>query len=112
CLLYWFEFTPMGRRLLFVGRGRNVARLSGISVKRVRFGALVASGVFAAFAGIVYDGSLGGSNPTAGDAYLRPSFASAFLGATSIQPGRFNPWGTIIAVYFLGTGITGLQLMG
>ena len=28
------------------------------------------------------------------------------------QPGRFNPWGTIIAVYFLVTGITGLQLMG
>jgi ribose transport system permease protein len=28
------------------------------------------------------------------------------------MPGRFNPWGTAIAVYFLVTGITGLQLMG
>jgi ribose transport system permease protein len=26
--------------------------------------------------------------------------------------GRFNPWGTLIAVYFLVTGISGLQLMG
>jgi ribose transport system permease protein len=28
------------------------------------------------------------------------------------MPGRFNPWGAIIATYFLVTGITGLQLLG
>jgi ribose transport system permease protein len=114
CALLWyvFEYTPIGRRMLFVGRGRNVARLSGISVDRVRWGALVVSGLFAALAGIVYVGTLGGSNPTAGDTFLLPAFAAAFLGATSILPGRFNPWGTLIAVYFLSTGITGLQLMG
>ena len=32
--------------------------------------------------------------------------------ARTIRPGRFNAWGTIIAVYFLVTGITGLQLIG
>ena len=39
-------------------------------------------------------------------------FAAAFLGATTIFPGRFNPIGSIAAVYFLVTGITGLQLLG
>jgi ribose transport system permease protein len=29
-----------------------------------------------------------------------------------IQPGRFNPIGTLIGVYFLASGIIGLQLMG
>ena len=43
---------------------------------------------------------------------MLPAFAAAFLGATTIIPGRFNPWGTVIAVYFLVTGITGLQLLG
>ena len=28
------------------------------------------------------------------------------------QTGRFNPWGTIVAVYFLATGITGLSMLG
>ena len=28
------------------------------------------------------------------------------------MPGRFNPIGTFIAVYFLVSGITGLQLLG
>ena len=36
---YVFDYTPLGRRLLFVGRGREVARLNGISVDRVRLGA-------------------------------------------------------------------------
>ncbi len=36
CALIWyfFEYTTPGRRLLFVGRGREVARLSGIRVDR------------------------------------------------------------------------------
>jgi hypothetical protein len=29
-----------------------------------------------------------------------------------IQPGRFNPFGAVAAVYFLATGITGLQQLG
>jgi ribose transport system permease protein len=40
------------------------------------------------------------------------SFAAAFLGTSILQPGRFNAWGTFIAVYFLVTGITGLELLG
>ena len=35
-LWYVFEYTAAGRRLLFVGRGREVARLSGVNVDRVR----------------------------------------------------------------------------
>jgi ribose transport system permease protein len=38
--------------------------------------------------------------------------AAAFLGTTVIMPGRFNPWGSFIAVYFLVTGVTGLALFG
>lgn len=113
-LLIWyiFDYTPLGRRLLFVGRGREVARLNGIAVDRVRVGALVSSAVLASIAGIVYAGVLGSADPFSGLNFLLPAFAAAFLGATTIQPGRFNPWGTIVAVYFLGTGITGLSMLG
>lgn len=111
-LWYVFDYTPLGRRLLFVGRGREVARLNGIAVDRVRIGALVTSAVLSAAAGIVYAGILGSADPFSGLNYLLPAFAAAFLGATTIQPGRFNPWGTIVAVYFLATGITGLSMLG
>jgi ribose transport system permease protein len=111
-MFYVFEFMPIGRRLLFVGRGRSVARLSGIRVVRLRWGAFMFSGVISAFAGVLYVGTLGSADPTSGLSFLLPAFAAAFLGATTIQPGRFNPIGSIAAVYFLVTGITGLQLLG
>jgi ribose transport system permease protein len=111
-MLYVFEFMPVGRRLLFVGRGRSVARLSGIRVARLRWGALAASGMISAFAGVLYAGTLGSADPTSALSFLLPAFAAAFLGATTIMPGRFNPVGSIAAVYFLVTGITGLQLLG
>lgn len=111
-LWYIFEFTPIGRRLLVVGRGRNVARLSGLRADRIRVGALMASGGIAALAGVLYVGTSGAADPSSGISFLLPAFAAAFLGATSIVPGRFNPWGSIIAVYTLVTGITGLQILG
>jgi ribose transport system permease protein len=111
-IFYLFEFTALGRRLLFVGRGRRVAALSGFDVRRLRWGALIASGGIAALAGVVYAGTTGGADPTSGASFLLPAFAAAFLGATGIVPGRFNPWGSVVAVYFLVTGITGLTILG
>ncbi len=111
-LFYVFEFTSVGRRMLIVGRGRSVAKLSGLSVNRVRIGALTAAGLFAGIAGVLYAGTSSSADPTSGSSFLLPAFAGAFLGSTAILPGRFNPWGAVIATYFLATGINGLQLLG
>lgn len=111
-LWYFFEYTTPGRRLLFVGRGREVARLSGIKVDRARLYSLIVSGLLSACAGILYAGTIGAADPLSGLTFLLPAFAAAFLGATSISPGRFNPWGSLVAVYFLVTGITGLTILG
>lgn len=114
CAVIWYvlAFTPAGRRLLFAGRNRTVARLSGIRVSRVRMSAFIAAGFVSALCGIIFAGTLNGADPSSGPTYLLPAFAAVFLGATTITPGRFNPWGAFIAVYFLGTGIAGLQLLG
>ncbi|WP_223124141.1 ABC transporter permease [Nocardioides marmotae] len=109
---YVFAYTPVGQRLLVVGRNREVARLSGMRVGALRIGALAVSSVIAAFGGVLIVGTSGSAGPATGLDLLLPAFAAAFLGSTTIQPGRFNPWGTMIAAYFLVTGITGLQLIG
>jgi ribose transport system permease protein len=111
-LVYVLDLTSLGRKALFVGRGREVARLSGIPVNRVRLTCLVASGVFGSISGIVFTGISGAADPNSGTALVLPAFAAAYLGATSIRPGRFNPIGSLIAVYLLVTGITGLSMMG
>lgn len=113
-LIIWYllEYTAFGRRILFVGRGREVARLSGINTDRVRIACLAASGFLGALAGVLYTGTQGAADPVSGVSYQLPAFAAAFLGSTCIVPGRFNPWGTTVAVYFLVTGITGLVFLG
>lgn len=114
CAVLWFvlQHTPLGRRMVFVAENREVARLAGLRVRRIRAGALVATATLGGLAGIVLAGTNSAANPQAGSSYLLPSFAAAFLGSTAIVPGRFNAWGSFVAVYFLVTGITGLQYLG
>jgi ribose transport system permease protein len=109
---YLLEHTATGRRLYATGFNPDAARLAGVRVERLRFMSLITSGLLAGVAGVVLASTLQSGSPSAGSPYLLPAFAAAFLGATTIQPGRFNPFGAVVAVYFLVTGITGLQLLG
>jgi ribose transport system permease protein len=111
-LAYVYERTPIGRYLLFVGGNRDAARLAGLPVTQIRFLAFVFSSLISAFAGIVLASKLGAIDPTIGPSYLLPPYAAAFLGTTAVQIGRFNVGGTVIAIYMLIIGITGLLLMG
>jgi ribose transport system permease protein len=113
-VLVWYvaEHTPLGVRALFVGKSRDVARLSGINSDRIRWGAFTAAGAIAGFAAVVFVGNSLSMSPTSFSPYLLPAYAAVFLGATTIHPGRFNPLGTAIAVLFLATGISGLQIIG
>jgi ribose transport system permease protein len=107
---YVLEHTATGRRLYATGFNPDAARLAGVPVNRLRFLSLVTSGTLAGATGIVLASILGSGSPTAGTPYLLPAFAAAFLGATQLKNGRFNAWGTVIAVLLLGTGTTGLAL--
>lgn len=109
---YVMRRTPLGRHMLFVGSNREVARLVGVSVNRIRFGAYMASGFLSALAGVIAVGLAGGFLADTSQNLLLPAFAAAFLGAAVVVPGRFNAWGTVIAILFLITGITGIELLG
>ncbi|WP_367326409.1 ABC transporter permease [Streptomyces sp. HUAS ZL42] len=109
---YVLTWTPLGRHIAFVGANRDVARLAGVNVRAVRAGSYVAASMLAGLAGIVIVASVGGFDPVAGSVYLLPSIAAVFLGTAVVHPGQFNPIGTLIGVYFLATGVIGLQLLG
>jgi ribose transport system permease protein len=111
-LWYVYERTPLGRYLLFIGGSPDSARLAGIRVGRVCAGAFMVSGLLAAVVGILLAGNLGAIDPSIGNQYLLAPYAAVFLGATAISVGRFNSIGTVVALYLLVVGITGLQLAG
>jgi ribose transport system permease protein len=109
---YVLSWTPLGRHIAFVGANRDVARLAGVNVRAIRAGSYVVAGLLAGFAGIIIVATVGGFDPLAGSVYLLPSIAAVFLGTAVVHPGQFNPIGTLIGIYFLATGVIGLQLMG
>jgi len=109
---YLLDRTPLGRRIFATGGNIDAARLAGVRVNWVIVGTFVITGVVAALAGILLAAGLGAASPTIGPPYMLPAFSAAFLGSTQFRGGRFNVWGTLVAVIVLATGVKGLQLAG
>lgn len=111
-LWYVFDKTPVGRYLLFLGGNRDAAELVGLRVRTIRISSFVLCALCAGVAGLLLAGSLGSVDPSVGPEFLLPPYAAAFLGTAAIQMGRFNSFGTVIALYVLTVGVTGLELAG
>lgn len=113
-VLVWYvlEHTPVGRRIFATGASPDAARLAGVRTSRFTFGSLVTAAVLASIAGILLSAKIGQVGPSIGPEYLLPAFAACFLGTTQIKVGRFNVLGTLLALFLLATGVTGLQQIG
>lgn len=109
---YVLQHAPIGRRLQATGVNPDATRLAGIRTSRYIFWTLVVSGVVGSAAGLLVALKIGSVSPDVGPPYLLPAFAACFLGTTLFKPGRFNVWGTVLALYLLATGVKGLQLAG
>jgi ribose transport system permease protein len=110
-IAWWvLEHTPAGRYMRAIGGNLEASRLSGIPVDRWSWISLVAAGGISGAGGVLYT-SLTGPSLTFGSTLLLPAFAAVFLGATQLKPGRFNVWGTLLAIFVLATGAEGLQLV-
>jgi ribose transport system permease protein len=107
-LAWWFlDHTPIGRYLYGTGGDRDAARLSGVLVDRWSWQSMIIAGAISSVAGVLYV-SHNGPSVDFGSGLLLPAFAAVFLGSTQLRPGRFNVWGTVLAIYVLATGVEGL----
>jgi ribose transport system permease protein len=110
-LWYLLNYTVTGRRIYATGFNEGGARLTGIKTRQLGFYSLLVSGLVAGIGGVLLASQVSSGSPEIGPPYLLDAFAAAFLGATQFG-GRFNAWGTVVAVLLLGTGKTGLVLVG
>lgn len=106
------EYLPIGRYMYAIGANSTSASLNGIQVPRYVMGAFIASGTLTALAGILLASKLRIGQASVGLEYLLPALVGAFLGSTTIKPGRVNVWGTLIGVIILAVGISGIQQFG
>jgi ribose transport system permease protein len=106
------ERLPVGRKLYAIGANPTAAALNGIPVRRYVVGAFVSSGFLTALGGVLLASKMRVGQAGVGLEYLLPALVGAFLGSTTIKPGRVNVLGTVTGVAVLGIGISGLQQLG
>src|SRR5580693_4092024 len=106
------ERLPIGRHIYAIGANEKAAALNGIPVRAYVIGVFVAAGVITGFAGCVLGAKLRIGQANVGLDYLLPALVGAFLGSTTIKPGRVNIWGTVCGVLILAVGISGIQQLG
>jgi ribose transport system permease protein len=75
-------------------------------------GTFIASGLLTALAGVLLAAKLRIGQASVGLEFLLPALVGAFLGSTTIKPGRVNVWGTMVGVIILAVGISGIQQFG
>jgi ribose transport system permease protein len=112
--LLWIitERLPMGRFIYAIGANEKAAALNGIPVRAYVIGVFVASGVITGLAGCVLGAKLRIGQANVGLDFLLPALVGAFLGSTTIKPGRVNVWGSVFGILILAVGISGIQLFG
>lgn len=113
-VLMWIvlDYTPVGRFLYAIGANQRAAELNGIPTRKFVIGAFVTSGLMTAVAGVLLASKLRIGQASVGLEFLLPALVGAFLGSTTIKPGRVNVWGTIVGVMILAVGISGIQQFG
>lgn len=113
-LILWvvLDYTPLGRYLYAIGANQRAAELNGIPTRKFVIGAFLTSGLLTAIAGVLLASKLRIGQASVGLEFLLPALVGAFLGSTTIKPGRVNVWGTIVGVMILAVGISGIQQFG
>jgi ribose/xylose/arabinose/galactoside ABC-type transport system permease subunit len=91
-----------GRRLYAIGGNEEAARLSGVPVVAAKTWAYVASGVFAAVAGLCQAAQEQQGDAETGLGYELTAIAMVVMGGTSLMGGRGGMGLTLIGVLTIG----------
>jgi ribose/xylose/arabinose/galactoside ABC-type transport system permease subunit len=93
-MMFLLNKTIFGRHIYAVGGNLSVAQLSGISVKRVRYGVYGLCSFLAAATGLLWLMRMGVGDPVIGKGLELNTIIAVVIGGTSLFGGR----GTVIGV--------------
>ncbi len=103
--------TKYGRYLYAVGGNKEAAKLAGIPVGKYQVLAYMLSAFFSGIAGIMLCSRVGSFQINAGEAYLMPAIAAAFIGESVGGAGKANAIGTFVGAVLIGILENGLIML-
>ncbi len=106
------RYTVFGKHLVAVGGNVEVAHLSGVPVKRTRYGVYVICSLTAAVTGLLWLSRMGVGDPAIGDGIELQTITAVIIGGTSLFGGRASVLGTLGGVLLLGITANLLVMLG
>jgi len=104
--------SVFGRNIYAIGGNEKAARLSGVSVNKIKMSVYVIAGFLATLAGIILLSRLNSAQPNLGVGYELDAIAAVVIGGTSLSGGRGKITGTLIGILIIGIISNGLNILG
>lgn len=95
------KYTIFGRNLYIIGSGVEVARLSGIKVRKMFYSVYALAGLLYGIAGIMLAARVQSALPTGGEGYDMNAIAAAVIGGASLSGGRGTVSGTLLGTILM-----------
>lgn len=105
------EFTAIGVNVRAIGGNEESSRLVGIDVAKTTILVYTLSGLFSAFAGVLYTARLDTASPMVGASFPLETIAAVIIGGASLKGGEGNLLGTSIGVLTIIVIQNGMNLM-
>ncbi len=106
------RYTVFGKYLFAIGGNTEVAHLSGVPVKKVRYGVYVICSLTASLTGLLWLSRMGVGDPAIGDGIELQAITAVIIGGTSLFGGRASVLGTLGGVLLLGVTANLLVMLG
>ena len=98
----FLRYNRLGRALYAIGGNAEAARVAGVRVERVLWGAFIIAGMLAALAGLMLTGRIASVVPSQGQNMIFYVFAAAVIGGISLNGGKGRLLGALTGVLLLG----------
>ena len=105
------QWSGAGRYVYVIGNSKEVARYSGVNVRRVKMVLFTVSGLIAAFAGLLLAARLGSMRGDTATGTELEVITMVVLGGVSIFGGRGTLWGVILAILIVLNLRNGMGLL-
>lgn len=103
--------TKLGKSIYAVGANENAAKISGISVTKVKLFVYIFAGILSAFSGTLVAARVCSGIPDLGIGYEFDAITAAVIGGTSFSGGVGTVAGTIAGALVVGVINNGMDLM-
>lgn len=104
--------TRLGRNFYAVGASQEVARLSGINLRRTIYAVYGIGALLAGVGGLVLTARVRMAAPTAGEGYELYAIAAAVIGGASLNGAQGSVLGAILGALIMTTITNGGNLLG